>query len=93
MESLLKLHGKNLGSFWTCETCAENMGSPEFQSKKDIEQHIEKVHSNAKGGNKTFESKIDNIVDLISDYDKEFKILTNNDLDDCTERVKFFYKR
>ena len=70
METLLKLHGKNFGSFWACETCAENNGSPEFQNKKDIHQHIQMFHSDAKCHNKTFESKINNIVDVISDYDK-----------------------
>lgn len=79
IESLLKLHGKNFGSFWACETCAEKMGSPEFINKNEIEQHIQLFHSDTKCHSKTFDSKIDNIVDMISDYDKEFKILTNND--------------
>ena len=57
MENLLKLHGKNFGNFCACETCAEIGWTPQFNSRNEIETHINKIHIKTKTKNCTLRTK------------------------------------
>ena len=40
--------------------------------------------------NISFDDKIHNLVDMISEYDEEFKTLAKYDVEECTDRIKYF---
>ena len=86
MEILPKIHGTDFGSFWSCQTCTKKEWSPKFICKVDVEEHIRKNHMKKI----TFNDKINNIMDILCEFDKEFETLAKYDKEECIERVKYF---
>ena len=90
MEVLLKLHGKNFGKFWACETCAEVGWSPQFNNKTEMETHINKLHMNVKSNKINLDDRICSIVNTIKSFDEWFNSLLDIDFEDCLKRTKYF---